>query len=495
MSPPLTLLDALREHAHCQLDAPALIGNGSTRSWAELEAGSGQVAQALRARGFGNGDRAGILAGNSPAWIEAFLGVLKAGGVAVPLNPRLAPAEHSRLLEDAGAGVLIAEPQLAADTGFAGQVVPVGEIVPLPAAAAATTIAPDDLAVVAYTSGTTGQPKGVMWSHRTLFASARGNPFSAELAAGKRILLVTPLGVGGSVVMFANALAVGATLVIAQFNPQTVLHLLAHDHIEFTGLVPTMIAMLVDAAPAGYRARSLRRIYYGAGTMRPQLFTRARQVFGCEFQQGYGMTETCIFGTRLDPADHSLFTPERLASAGVPMPGVEIKIVGDDGAEVAPNTPGEICIRSPGNMLGYWQREEETRQALSDGWYRTRDIGRCDRDGYLHLLDRKDDMLKSGGLNVSPGEVEGVLASHPDVEEAVVFGLPDERWGQRVTAVVRKSAGADVDETELLAFCRGQLAGFKIPRALFFTDTPLPRNALGKVLRQALRAQYATRPS
>jgi acyl-CoA synthetase (AMP-forming)/AMP-acid ligase II len=498
MSLPQTLIDVVRSRARDQPDAEALVGGGVRRSWADLAAGAAGVANALRKRGVCPGDRVGILGTNCPAWVESLLGVHAAGAVAVPLNARLAPVEIARLLDDAGVAALVAEPQLL-DGGvqFDGPTVPLGvdgqlESAAAPDAEASTGPLPDDLAVIAYTSGTTGVPKGAMWSHRALLASAQGNPFSAALAAGARVLLVAPLGAGGAVIMASNALAIGSTLVIAPFTPAGALQALADDGIEFTGLVPTMIALMVDAAPRGWHSPKLRRIYYGAGTMTPRLFARAQSLFGCEFQQGYGMTETCILGTRLDPADHTLAAPQRLASAGKPMPGVDIKIVGEDGAAVSAGAAGEICVRSPGNMLGYWRREEESRSALHDGWYRTRDIGHLDQDGYLYLLDRKDDMVKSGGFNVSPAEVEGVLSTHPGVEEVAVIGLPDERWGQRVAAVVRTRPGVAVDELDLLAFCRDQLAGYKRPRTVLFAKAPLPRNALGKVSRQTLRSRYRT---
>jgi acyl-CoA synthetase (AMP-forming)/AMP-acid ligase II len=203
------------------------------------------------------------------------------------------------------------------------------------------------------------------------------------------------------------------------------------------------------------------------------------------------MTETCISGTRLDPADHRPTALERLASAGRPMPDVEIKVADENGVPLSPGTTGEILIRSPGNMLGYWNREEQNRLAFNDEWFRTRDIGRVDHDGYLYLVDRKDDMVKSGGLNVSPAEVEAVLAAHPNVVEAAVIGLPDERWGEQVTAIVRTRRDGVLTASDLTTFCRNQIADYKTPRAIIFSDHPLPRTGLGKISRQALRAQYS----
>jgi len=234
----------------------------------------------------------------------------------------------------------------------------------------------------------------------------------------------------------------------------------------------------------------LRRIYYGGGRLTTQLFAAAQAVFRCEFEQAYAMTETCILGTRLPPADHDLRRPELLSSAGKPMPGVDVKVVDARGGDAPPGEAGEVLIRSPGNMRGYWRRAPNGGEVFRSGWYCTRDIGRFDENGYLYLLDRKDDMIKSGGLNVLPGEVEGVLEEHPLVAEAAVIGVPDPLWGERVTAVVRLRPGAALAPEELVGHCRVRLAHYKCPRAVHFVAEPLPRTGLGKVSRRAVRERY-----
>jgi long-chain acyl-CoA synthetase len=494
---PETLVELIRVRAAGQPDGELFVGN-TRRSWGEFDTRSNRGARLLRGLGLRRGGRVGVLAANCPEWLEAFVAVHKAGGVVVPINERLIPTERRRLLNDAGATILIGDPEAVASTGFAGPTVTLGSDYETRLASASdepidAAVRPDDLAVIVYTSGTTGVPKGVMWSHRGLLWSAQCNPFPAAVAGRARILVCAPLYAGGAIIMACNALAIGATAVIARFVPDDILRTLTEADIEFTGLVPTMISLLVDAAPERWRAPKLRRIYYGGGTMSSQLFTRAHKLFGCEFQQCYGMTETCISGTRLDPADHDINRPARIASAGKAMPGVDLKVVDERGAEVPPDTAGEILIRAPGNMLGYWNRQQQDQRAVASGWYRTRDIGRFDHDGYLYLVDRQDDMVKSGGLNVSPAEVENVLTAHPDVAESAVIGLPDERWGERVAAVVRTRNGATLTERDLTAFCRNQLADYKSPRTIIFTDAPLPRTGLGKVSRQAVRTQYGSR--
>ncbi len=498
MSSPATLVELLRERARDVPDAEVLAGGSVRHTWGAFEARSRRAACALRALGVRRGDRVAILARNRPEWVEVFCGVHKAGGVVVPVNDRLTPMERRWQLEDAGVSVLVGDRDLLSGTGFSGPTLALGSAYETRLAGAGENeddvdTAPDELAVIAYTSGTTGTPKGVMWSHGGLLASSWLTPFPAAVAGGARILVCAPLSAGGAIVMTCNALAIGGIVTVTPFTPDGVLRALAEHSIEFTGLVPTMLSLLADAAPPGWRAPRLRRIYYGAGTLSPQLLARAQTLFACEFEQGYGMTETCILGTRLGPADHALERPERVASAGKPMPGVDVKVVDGDGSEVPPGTLGEILIRSPGNMLGYWRREDQSREAFVGGWYRTRDIGFLDAEGYLHLVDRKDEMVKSGGLNVSPSEVENVLTLHPDIEEAAVIGLPDERWGEQVTAVVRTRDGVDRAADDLLALCRHRLADYKRPRIVIFADEPLPRSGLGKVNRRAVRAKYGNR--
>ncbi|MFQ5665575.1 MAG: class I adenylate-forming enzyme family protein [Candidatus Binatia bacterium] len=497
MTPPGTLIDIIGRSA-CERPGAGVFVGPTHRTWAEFDARTQRAAQVLRRLGLRRGGRAGILGRNCPEWLEVFCAVHAAGGVVVPVNERLTPGERRWLLADAGVTLLVGHADLLTETSFSGPTLAFGAgyenaLATAPEQHCGVSIQPDDLAVIAYTSGTTGTPKGVMWSHRGLLSSAQCNPFPPDVAGGARVLVCAPLYAGGAIVMACNALAIGALLVVVPFSPEAILQTLADDHIEFTGLVPTMISLLVDAAPPGWRAPRLRRIYYGGGTMSPQLFARAQRLFACEFEQAYAMTETCILGTRLDPADHRLDRPERLASAGKPMPGVGLRIVGPDGSEVPTGTPGEILIRSPGNMLGYWRHREQDRLRPQNGWYGTRDIGRFDGDGYLYLVDRQDDMVKSGGLNVSPAEVEDVLTAHPGVAEAAVIGSPDVRWGERVTAVVRTRTGVALPADTLIAFCRSRLADFKAPRIIVFTDVPLPRTGLGKVSRQAVRKRYASR--
>ncbi len=435
-----------------------------------------------------------LLAPNCPEWLEVFCGVHRANGVVVPVSERLTAAERAALLGDAGVAVLAGAPGLLAETPFSGLKVEFEELFAGPAGGGDEVErwlpAPDDLAVIAYTSGTTGTPKGAMWSHRALFWSAQRNPFSPELAGGRRILVCAPLSAGGAIVMACNALAIGATALLCRFTPDGVLAALGESGVEFTGLVPTMIAVLVEAAPRGWRAPRLRRIYYGGGRLSPDLFAAARQAFHCEFEQAYAMTETCILGTRLSPADHDLRRPELLGSAGKPMPGVGVKVVGAGGRDAPPGEAGEVLIRSPGNMMGYWRRVPNGGEVFRAGWYCTRDIGRFDAQGYLYLVDRKDDMIKSGGLNVFPAEVEAVLGAHPQVEEVAVIGVPDKVWGESVTAVVRLRPGAALGAEELIAHCRSHLAHYKCPRAIRFAAQPLPRTGLGKVSRRAVREQY-----
>lgn len=513
--PPATLGEIVERNARERGERQAVVSAAGRLTWAEVAERSRRLAAGLRRLGVAPGERVAILARNRSEWPEMVFGTALAGGVCVPLTWRLRGAEIRALIAQSRPACLFVEADLLAGLGSAALPTPIvlacgpAAAAELPQGAIAyekllgepgrppTDLAgPDDLAVLAYTGGTTGQPKGALWSHRTLLASASFNPFSASMLAGARLLVCTPLFAGGALVYWCNSAYHGATAVIMAFAPQPVLQALTAERITLMGLVPTMLALLVEAA-GGKRLAGchLRRIYSGAAPLTVPLLARAREVFGCEFQQGYGATETCICGTRLDPEDHRTEGPpellRRVGSAGLPMPGVEVKVVREDGNEAAPEELGEVWIRSPGNMLGYWERPELSARVLREGWYATGDLAVRDRDGYLYLRERKDDLIKTGGLHVAPGEVEEVIASHPAVAEAAVVGLPHDRWGQQVTAVVRLKPGASAGAGEIEALCAERLAGFKKPGRIAFTDEPLPRTPLGKVWRRAVRERLA----
>jgi len=278
-----------------------------------------------------------------------------------------------------------------------------------------------------------------------------------------------------------------------EFDPEAVVDALSNDDIASTLLVPAMIQMCL-ASPTIEQRRfdSLRTIVYGASPIAERVLRDAMRVFGCQFSQGYGLTETTALATTLLPRDHSLALsgrPELLLSCGRPATGTEIVIKDDEGSPLPIDAVGEICIRGPQLMSGYWNLPEETKKALRDGWLHTGDAGSFDADGYLYIKDRLKDMIVSGGENVYPREVEEVLFRHPAIADAAVIGIPNERWGEAVHAVVVLEDGAEVSSEEIVDHCRKELAGYKRPRSIDFVDA-LPRNPSGKILKRELREPY-----
>jgi long-chain acyl-CoA synthetase len=367
-----------------------------------------------------------------------------------------------------------------------------------PATPPETEVTGTDLAYISFTSGTTGFPKGVMWTHGALLSTLPDNPFPERICLKSRQMVLAPSFVAGSQIQILNGAFHAATMIFMDFDPPGVMRAIEAEKPSLLASAAVMLRLLASLPDAAGRdTSSLKRIYYGGASMGSrEEFERIREVFPCEFQQGYGGAETCILITRLHPDDHEhLETPERAArllSAGRIEPGAEVRLLGPDGKDVLPRGKvGEVAVKAPWVMKGYWNRPEETSHAFSgDGFYRTGDMGFLDREGYLFLVDRTDDMIKSGGLNVFPGEIEAVLCSHPDVEEAAVIGIPHPRWETAVAAVVRTGGNATLRDRDLQDFCRNTLGSYKIPKSFFFTSTPLPRSPLGKVLRRQLRETY-----
>jgi long-chain acyl-CoA synthetase len=357
----------------------------------------------------------------------------------------------------------------------------------------------DGLACISFTSGTTGFPKGVMWTHGTLIATVPDNPFPSEICRHSRQMVLAPPFVAGALVQVLNGAYNAATLILQDFDPSEVMRTIEQEKPTLMACAAVMLRMLASMPEADRRnTSSLRRIYYGGARIGSlEDYQKIRKVFDCDFQEGYGGAETGILVTRLDPEDHeNLETNERvkrLQSAGRPAPGARLKLVDLEGNEVPPEGGvGEVAVKAPWVMKGYWNRPEETSDAFDpDGYYLTGDMGTIDQDGYLFLVERKDDMIKTGGLNVYPSEVEGVLAMHPAVEEVAVIGIPHPIWETAVAAVVRAKPGRKATDEDLRAFSKEKIASYKIPKAFFHTENPLPRSPLGKVQRKMLRESFA----
>ncbi len=494
------LADVLRDHARARPDAPALIYEGSTLTFAELDERTNRLAQALRAEGVQTGSRIAHLDQNAPECVELLFGAAKIGAVLVPLNWRLAQPELEAILEDADAALMVCGPDYAeAARSLADRVIVAGEeyedwLASGEAEDPGYDAASDDVAFQLYTSGTTGRPKGVLTTNANLVGLTRVSE-RWSLDGDSTALVAMPLFHIGGLGWLLSALFPGAACVLVRaIEPKSLLETIVSQGVTNAFLVPTVLQMLCAEPGAEERDFSaLRSIAYGASPITTTTLKRALSTFRCPLFQVYGLTETTGAIVELRPEDHEPDGPREhlLRSAGRPYPWIEVKIVSSDsGRECEPAEVGEIRVRGSSVMRGYHEKREETDAAFDDeGWFCTGDGGYLDDEGYLFLTDRVKDMIVSGGENVYPIEVEEALASYSDVDEVAVIGLPDERWGEVVTAVV-VAREAELDEDQLVAHARERLAGYKLPRRVLRTDE-LPKTATGKVLKRELRAKFA----
>ncbi|MFD7407822.1 class I adenylate-forming enzyme family protein [Streptomyces sp. NPDC059866] len=481
----------------------AVTGHGRRISFSELDDRVGRLGAALRALGLAPGDRVALLAANEPEYLEIQAACLRSGFALVPLNVRLTEHELRFILADCSPALLVAgrreekrAASLAADTGIP-HLLGLGDPGELPSYDAALDAAapdpgadPDDAglpATILYTSGTTGSPKGAVVDRLGFTARVMINAVELEVRPGDVHQAGLPMFHIAAFLAYAHTV-VGATVVmLPEFEPALALRTMEEEGVTTTGVVPTMAAMLLDS-PAIDTAdlSALRLIIYGGSSIEPGPLRRAMERFGCGFHQQYGMTETGG-QTILRPADHDPTDTERLASAGTEAVGLEVRVVDDEDVPVPPGEVGEIVCRGPSVMERYWNRPDATAEALRGGWMHTGDMGYRDSRGYLHITDRRNDMIITGGENVYPREVEAALSGHPELGEVAVVGLPDPTWGQVVTAVV---VGPTPDDDELAGWARERLAGYKVPRRWVRVDV-LPRNVTGKVLKHQLRAMLA----
>ena len=453
----------------------------------------------LRQLGIQPGDRVAVLSFNSIPFTELYCGISMGGWVQVPLNFRWAEPELAYALEDSGARVLfcdhdpggladLVERVVRIDLGEYDAALDAAEPVDFDDGA----VHEHDLAGLFYTGGTTGVSKGVMLTHRNLIANAWNMQVTQPMNADDRYLIVAPMFHAAGSVSVLQSIFVGATQVILPaFDPGTMLDLIEGEGITQTLGVPTMVAATVEEQLARPRDVSGFNVYaHGGSPIAMEVIRRGVEAFpGTQFLHLYGATETSpIISGLVDEVE--LLGTDREKSAGQPVIGCEIVIRGDDGQPLPAGEPGEVTVRGANVMAGYWNKPEQTEAALRDGWYWSGDIGRLDELGYLFLLDRSKDMIISGGENIYCTEVEDALYIHPAVLEATVFGIPSERWGEAVHAVVVLRADADVDEAGLIDHCRSTIAHYKAPRSIAFSVEPLPKSGPGKVLKRELRAPH-----
>ncbi|MFN2588635.1 MAG: long-chain fatty acid--CoA ligase [Actinomycetota bacterium] len=482
------LLASSREHP----DKAALITpSGAAVTFSEAAARAGSVARNLASAGVSSGERVAIAVHNVPEFVYSYFGILAAGAVVVPLNPMLTEREARRVLEDSETSLVLgvapagdAAERAAAERGI--RYVEAGEWAAGRAELAPAAASPGDLAVLAYTSGTTGDPKGAMLGHGNLLANVdQQMSVDARVDHSDVLLLSLPLfHIFGLNVTLGLLARTGASGVLTdRFEPVECLRLIQQHRVTVMFGAPTMYAALVATPGADqYDLSSVRLAISGAAPLAPETLRGFKELFGVDVYEGYGLTETAPTLT-----SNRVANAPRPGSIGKPLPGVEIRLVDETGAEVELGDPGEIVARGPNVFHGYWRKQDETQRAFTDdGWFRTGDVAVQDEDGYLYIVDRKRDLVIVSGFNVFPSEVEQALVENPKVAEAAVVGVPHPYTGEAVKAFVVLEPGAEAREDELIADVHTRLARFKCPRSIEVVDQ-LPHLLTGKVLRRALR--------
>jgi acyl-CoA synthetase (AMP-forming)/AMP-acid ligase II len=502
--------------AHHARDVVAVQFQESAMSYAQMRDRSWQLSNALLAIA-APGDRIAILGENCIEYALCYYGVPGAGMALTFLNYRLSPPELAYILNDAGPSVLIVEDKFMGAIDAIRDQINVRTIVTIgvPAAGALAfwdllatgasiepdvAISDDDLAWLLYTSGTTGLPKGAMLTHRNVLGAVMNGLASWDREAGETeqqvYMLTFPMYHVAGYAMLIQHLRCLPVVLMRSFDPETLFATIERHRVTATSAAPTMIAMLLDhPAMAGYDLSSLRNMGYGASAMPAAVLLRARERWpAVRFSTGFGMTELAGNVMVLTADEHDRALDEGLPilnSVGRQMLLSQVRVATEEGTDVPPGAEGEILVRGDQVLSGYWRNPEATAKAFTGRWFHTGDVGRWDAEGYLWIVDRKKDMIVSGGENIYPREVEEVLYRHHAVREAAVIGGEDPVWGEQVVAIVSCRAGETTSSAELIGFCREHIASYKKPRAVVFVEE-LPKNASGKVLKRELRLQLAS---
>ena len=486
------------------------------RTYKEANITANQIANSFIKEGLKKGDRFTFLAKNCDEMAIMYHAASKVGVVPVPLNYRLANQEWEYIINDSQSKLIMVRDDefISRVDSFRDKLHSVKKYISICSSNKLSDwidlnnwtedtgienlnhdIAEDDDVYQMYTSGTTGLPKGAIILQRNVAANTEQYFDRLVLPIPPRTLLVAPMYHAAAMINFCGCIAVGGTVVIHEdFIPSDVVQTLSKEKISHTVLVPAMIqaCLMTVRTFDDCTFDQLDQIHYGASPIAPETLKRAMDVFGCKFGQGFGMTEAgaviCILST--DDHERALKEkPELLKSCGKPVKGATVEIRDEDGNELPRGEIGQICAKGPQIMKGYWNKEEETKKSLVDGWMHTGDAGRMDNEGYVYIQDRIKDMIVSGGENIYSTEVEAVLFSHPEVVDAAVIGVPDDKLGEVVKACVVIKEGSSLTDIELIDFCKEKIASYKKPRSVDFISE-VPRNASGKVLKKTLREPY-----
>jgi long-chain acyl-CoA synthetase len=497
----LTMRDPLAHATRHHAERIAVVDGERRLTFSELHARCARLGGALRSLGVQPGDRVAILAANGHPYLEAFFGVPSSGMVLVPLNTRLAEPELVAILEDCRPRVLLSDRDPGRLAHRVDRVVSLRDGYEALLAghheAPAPAVAESDLAALFYTGGTTGTPKGVMLTHRNLVANAMHKIVACSLSAEDRFLAVAAMfHVAGIAPLVSLAWLGAMTVTLPAFDAEQCLDAVERHALTVMMPVPTMLAALAEAQARRPRdVRSLRMIGHAGSSIANSVIEAAHAAFpAAELAQFYGATETASIVTCLRN-EEALLETALLGTCGRATPGVAVRVVRIDGSDCNAGEVGEILVRGPNVMAGYWNQPDVTAAALAGGWYHTGDLGSLREDGHLFVLDRKKDMIVSGAENVYSVEVEDALSRHPAVLEAAVFGVPDPVWGEAVHAVVvvREEQGLTPEALalELRAHCRSYIAGYKVPKRIEVQLAPLPKSGPGKILKRALRERFS----
>jgi acyl-CoA synthetase (AMP-forming)/AMP-acid ligase II len=517
----MQLTRAIRRAVQLRGASPATICGTRRRSWSEFADRVARFAAALLRLGLRTDSRVAILALNSDRYIECIYATWWAGCISVPLNVRSAPPELVQMLRDSGAEVLLVDDpvlQLAGQMGVSlstfkqlapelkhiismGDAPPPGDILSYEELLAET--APiddamrdgDDVAGIYYTGGTTGEPKGVTLTHANMTINAITSLQRLVDGEDAIYLHAAPMFHLADIAMLVGiSFSPGAHVVIPKFDPAEVLRVIREERVTVTLLVPTMLGMVLNEFnPAVHDLSSLKTITYGASPMPIAMIEHALRVMpDVGFTQAYGMTELAPVATALEAKHHALSGPyvSKLRSAGRAIQIADVKVADADDRELPRGTVGQILVRGPGVMKGYWNQPELTAETLRGGWMHTGDAGYMDDDGFLYVVDRIKDMIITGGENVYSAEVENAICKHTAVAMCAVVGIPHDKWGEQVHAILYLRPGQQLSEEDVITHCRTLIAGFKCPRSVEFRTEPLPISGAGKILKRQLRAAY-----
>ena len=507
-----TLGEMIERNARLHGDHTALVYAERRLTHAQLAERARRLSGALYERGLRRQDRVAILAMNCAEYYETYRACEWAGFILATVNFRLAPAEILHILQDAAPKALVFEAQYAtvvdglrAQLPGIEQYICIGDTpawaVSFEAIMEAGSVEgppirsnPEDYAYLMYTSGTTGRPKGVVRTQQAMCVTAESCALVSEFSGNTRVLQTTPaFHVGG--IGFVNSVAWmgGTTVVHRGFEPKQMLETIAQERINFTFMVAAMLQAVLDVPELStYDVSSIENIVTAAAPVPPPLLARGIDALGPVFSVQYGMTESnaCWLPAHEVKPHGSPEEVRRLASVGRPCPGIDLRIVDDHGNDLPQGQTGEVWLRSKTQLSGYWNNSVATVEALRDGWYRSGDMGYQDKDGYIFLVDRKKDMIISGGENIYSREVEDVLVQHPAVVDVAVIGVPHAQWGECVKAIVVLRRGEQASEAQLIEFCRALIASYKCPKSIAFVDE-LPRLPTGKISKVMLRKQFA----